>query len=326
MSEKETILKVNPEKKTEVKLKGLTKIQAKLLRAGKLPLVALAGILGGAVYGRSGSRINMGTATDISEDPVDTFPSDKDIPQETESEEVEIEEVEVDDVEIDAPMDDGLVNLKISSNVQFADAVTDEMSFGDAFDTAREQLGGGGFFMWKGQPYSTYTKEEWDSFSDDQKKEFFEAFKEQSDFENAEEEPTDMDTDIEPEVEPEVDPDDANEDSEGETEIEPENKTEPEVEPEPEQEPEDVEPEPEPEEVKPDEQPEEVEPDLEPENALPDEEPEEVEPDAEDIEDVEIEDEFVELEELGTEDEIFDGLNDGEAFEEEDNFGEDFDI
>jgi hypothetical protein len=31
----------------------------------------------------------------------------------------------------------------------------------------------------------------------------------------------------------------------------------------------------------------------------------------------------VELEEIGSEDEILGGLNDGEAFDEEDNFGED---
>lgn len=304
MSEKETILKVNPEQKTEVKLKGLTKLQAKLLRAGKLPLVALAGILGGAVYGRSSKSLNMGIATETDGDsPNDDFEVEEQVPEAT-----EVEEVAMDD----AGSDDGLIDLTVSSNAQFADAVTDDMNFGEAFDTAREQLGGGGFFMWKGQPYSTYTKEEWDSFSDDQKKEFFEAFKEQSDFENAEEEPSDVDTDIDIDEEPEAEPEEVNEEADEKPEekpdAEPENKKEPEVEPEPEAEPE-------PETIEP--EIEEVEPELE---------PEEVEPDAEDIEDVEIEDEFVELDELGSEDEIIEGLNDGEAFGEEDNFGEDFDI
>jgi hypothetical protein len=304
MSEKETILKVNPEQKTEVKLKGLTKLQAKLLRAGKLPLVALAGILGGAVYGRSGSSLNTGMATETDSDSSNADFEVEEIVPET----VGTDEIEMEDSELTDGTDDGLVNLTVSSNAQFADAVTDDMNFGEAFDTAREQLGGGGFFMWKGQPYSTYTKEEWDSFSDDQKKEFFEAFKEQSDFENAEEEPTDMDTDIDSEVEPEAEQEETNEDtketeeiSEEETELEPENKAQPE----------------------PQTEPEGAEPEAEPEDALPDEEPEEVEPD---VEDVEIEDEFVDLDELGTEDEIIEGLNDGEAFEEEDNFGEDFDL
>lgn len=319
MSEKETILKVNPEQKTEVKLKGLTKLQAKMLKAGKLPLVALAGILGGAVYGRSGRSLNMGIATEANSDSSnDDFEVEEQVP-----EEAEVEEVELDEAELDGGSDDGLINLTVSSNVQFADAVTDDMNFGEAFDTAREQLGGGGFFMWKGQPYSTYTKEEWDAFSSDQKKEFFEAFKEQSDFENAEEEPGDTDTDIDTDVEPETEPEGTNEETdekpEEEPETEPENKTEPEVDSESE-----AEVEPEVEDVEPEVEDVELEP--EPEDALPDEEPEEVEPDAEDIEDVEIEDEFVELDEIGSEDEIIEGLNDGEAYDEEDNFGEDFEI
>jgi|TARA_R110002012_G_scaffold202343_6_gene371372 hypothetical protein len=37
---------------------------------------------------------------------------------------------------------------------------TDKLSFGEAFDFYRNELGGGERFMWKGKPYSTSTPEE----------------------------------------------------------------------------------------------------------------------------------------------------------------------
>lgn len=44
---------------------------------------------------------------------------------------------------------------------QQATSVTDEMSYQEAFDTARAELGPGHYFTWHGQNYSTYTQEEW---------------------------------------------------------------------------------------------------------------------------------------------------------------------
>jgi hypothetical protein len=46
-----------------------------------------------------------------------------------------------------------------------AHGVTDDMSFSEAFNTARAEQGPGGIFHWHGQAYNTYTKEEWDSMS-----------------------------------------------------------------------------------------------------------------------------------------------------------------
>ena len=43
--------------------------------------------------------------------------------------------------------------------------VNDEMSFGEAFASAREQVGAGGVFEWHGNVYSTYLADEWDSMS-----------------------------------------------------------------------------------------------------------------------------------------------------------------
>jgi len=46
------------------------------------------------------------------------------------------------------------------------------LSFGDAFKTAREINGPGGWFIWKGNIYNTYFKEEWQSLSQEERKEY----------------------------------------------------------------------------------------------------------------------------------------------------------
>ena len=44
--------------------------------------------------------------------------------------------------------------------------VSDEMSFSEAFAKAREEVGAGGVFAWKGNIYNTYTEEEWTNMSE----------------------------------------------------------------------------------------------------------------------------------------------------------------
>jgi predicted small secreted protein len=50
--------------------------------------------------------------------------------------------------------------------------VTDEMSFDDAFKTARQEVGAGGYFEWNGNLYNTYYKEEWDNLSAKDREEY----------------------------------------------------------------------------------------------------------------------------------------------------------
>lgn len=50
--------------------------------------------------------------------------------------------------------------------------VTDNMSFDDAFKTARQEVGAGGYFEWHGELYNTYYKEEWDSLSPQQREDY----------------------------------------------------------------------------------------------------------------------------------------------------------
>lgn len=59
-----------------------------------------------------------------------------------------------------------------------ATGVTDEMSFSEAFATARAEVGPGGAFSWHGQVYGTYNKAEWDELSDEQKGEYTESVSE----------------------------------------------------------------------------------------------------------------------------------------------------
>lgn len=48
----------------------------------------------------------------------------------------------------------------------------DGVSFKDAFDTARAELGPGGVFTWRGNIYNTYTADEWKSMTDEERELF----------------------------------------------------------------------------------------------------------------------------------------------------------
>lgn len=50
--------------------------------------------------------------------------------------------------------------------------VSDDMSFKEAFDAAREQVGAGGVFRWHGGIYNTYTADEWNAMSDTERADF----------------------------------------------------------------------------------------------------------------------------------------------------------
>jgi len=55
--------------------------------------------------------------------------------------------------------------------------INDSMSFGEAFDTARAQLGPGAVFTWHGHIFNTYTKAEWDAMPHPAKEELSEQVK-----------------------------------------------------------------------------------------------------------------------------------------------------
>lgn len=228
MSTKNIKLRTNPDQKSKVKVR-VTPEAANLFKSGKIPLAALVGLFGGIGGAKGFDYINdkLAERDDLIDD---------------------------DNVE-DAVIEDdtsGLCDYEVPTSVEFSSTVTNDMSFGEAFEAAREELGQGGFFTWKGQHYNTYTKEEWDSFSDEDKKDFFQLFKENTDFENGNTNP----------VVPEQDEDEPHS---NENEYKKENTDEGD----------------------------------------------------------ENNEEEVTLDEFGSDEEIVDGLNDGEAYSEDDSYGED---
>lgn len=57
-------------------------------------------------------------------------------------------------------------------NISVATKVTDDMTFSEAFETARTETGSGGVFEWHGYIYSTYTEDEWNSMTAEQRTEY----------------------------------------------------------------------------------------------------------------------------------------------------------
>lgn len=112
--------------------------------------------------------------------------------------------------------------------------VNDDMSFDEAFSTARAELGPGSVFQWQGNVYATYTKGEWETMSDDQKSDFYDDLELSNPYkDSADAEHVDQNTPIQEPVESPVDETEVTE--QPETEAEPEVESDPvvEVEPEP---------------------------------------------------------------------------------------------
>jgi hypothetical protein len=155
--EKKTFIKgaSQPSKKNTIKFKGVTKKQIELLKAKRLPFAAALGLIAGI-----GSQYAFLSAT---------------------GKIVEKEDVDIDvtDAETEETFD-----FEVPTNIEFSDAVKEDMSFAEAFKTAREDTDGSGFFNWHGNTYHTLNKEEWDALSDEEKQEFYDKIKEHSDFDN----------------------------------------------------------------------------------------------------------------------------------------------
>ncbi len=62
----------------------------------------------------------------------------------------------------------------LPADVDVAGKVTDTMSFEQAFEAARDEVGMGGVFNWHGRWYNTFEKEEWGSLSLEQRQEYVE--------------------------------------------------------------------------------------------------------------------------------------------------------
>ena len=65
--------------------------------------------------------------------------------------------------------------------IRVAQGVTDDMSFNEAFAAARAEVGSGGVFVWHGNVYNTYTAEEWNAMTEEQREDFGNNFQSQAD-------------------------------------------------------------------------------------------------------------------------------------------------
>lgn len=65
----------------------------------------------------------------------------------------------------------GETSHTLENGLQVA-AVNDDMSFGEAFAAARAEVGSGGVFHWHGGIYNTYSADEWNNMSVEQKHDF----------------------------------------------------------------------------------------------------------------------------------------------------------
>ena len=65
--------------------------------------------------------------------------------------------------------------------VPVASSVSDDMSFSEAFTAARTEVGSGGVFEWHGNIYSTFTEDEWNGMTSEQRDEYGSHFSWHSD-------------------------------------------------------------------------------------------------------------------------------------------------
>ena len=63
---------------------------------------------------------------------------------------------------------------------QMAQNVTDDMTYEEAFNTARAEVGPGGMFTWNGHVYGTFTADEWAALPPDEQREYFEGINAQT--------------------------------------------------------------------------------------------------------------------------------------------------
>lgn len=64
----------------------------------------------------------------------------------------------------------------VDDDIAVATSVNDEMSFGEAFAAARAEVGPGGCFEWHGNIYGTYTADEWNNMTAEQRAEWSDHF------------------------------------------------------------------------------------------------------------------------------------------------------
>lgn len=162
--EKETIIKTNPQNSESLKVKGVTKKQLKILQSGKLPLAVIGGLVAG--IGSQFAFANASDSDELEDELIEDNISESEISTDNSK---ELEE---------------LFDFEAPTTIAFSESVNDDMSFGEAFSAARSEMGPGGFFNWNGSSYHTLNKEEWDALSSEERDEYTQQIKDNTNFED----------------------------------------------------------------------------------------------------------------------------------------------
>ncbi len=80
------------------------------------------------------------------------------------------------------PQENHTETVIVHCEAPFAENIDNSMSFPQAFRTAREEVGPGGFFEWNGHTYNTYTAEEWENLGEEGRADFANALHQNIDF------------------------------------------------------------------------------------------------------------------------------------------------
>ncbi len=144
---------LNPEQQEEPKKETVVANKKPMGKGDKMKYAG-GGFVAGVVAGvaTSAAATNVGTASLTEEQVV----------AETTQEEVQ--------ATVEAPSPEETL-VATDEGIRVAQ-VDDDASFGQAFADARAQVGPGGAFEWQGKVYSTYTKEEWDNMSAEERAEY----------------------------------------------------------------------------------------------------------------------------------------------------------
>lgn len=70
---------------------------------------------------------------------------------------------------------DDVTTADQAADHKMAQNVTDDMTFEEAFATARDEVGAGGVFTWKGNVYGTFTTDEWEAMTPQEQMDYFAA-------------------------------------------------------------------------------------------------------------------------------------------------------
>jgi hypothetical protein len=149
----------NRSQKRKFLIRGVSKKQLQQIKNGKLPLSFFIGFVSG---------INISAFI-----PNGSDKSSANIDEDNENNSEDLKEDTTEEC----------IDIEIPTTMEFASGINDEMSFKEAYEAARNEVGDEGFFNWKGNSYHTLTKEEWDSLSEEDRALISERIQENSSFE-----------------------------------------------------------------------------------------------------------------------------------------------